>query len=149
MIKKELLLLANERLQVRIEELTKQVSELKDINSEQTITIKNLTLDNKQLLDKADHKETIIKKYQISRGIISLEGGSTISREKKLKKIAMKNKIDDRKRKKSIYGILKNKYRYNLSQTEIKFLESINHRNAITPKQFEWYNSIAKRGKIT
>lgn len=145
MIKKDLLLLANERLQVRIEELTKQVSELKDTNSEQTLTIKNLTLDKNDLITKIKYKEKIITQYQNSNPVPTK--ANLVHNAKIIKSIKRKGKKNDNKRKKSIYGILKNKYRYNLSQAEIKFLESINHSNAITPKQQSWYNGIKERGK--
>lgn len=142
---KDELMKANLELQSRIKDQNKIISELKDEVSELKILNNTLTLDKNQLLKKINYKEQILTQYQNKKPI--KEKVNLYSNKKVLRKIDKKNKSDYSKRKKIIYGILKNKSRYNVSQTEVKFLESIRNKKDITPKQQTWYSTIVDRGK--
>ena len=144
MTKKELIK-ANLELQSRIMNQNKIISELNNELSQLKISNKVLTLDNNDLLEKIHYKEQIIIQYQNNKPIkerVNLDNNTGV-----LKKITRKNKNNYSKRKKMIHGILKNKSRYNVSQTEVKFLEGIKNKEAITPKQQTWYSTIVNRIK--
>lgn len=144
-MKKEKLIKANLELQSRISKLEAEISKLKIRNSELSIENDSLTLTNNTLVRKLDNKEKVIKKYQNIKPTV--ERVNLVSNLKALKNIDNKNKVNLKDRQKKIYGILKNQVRYNLTQTEIKFLTSIKNIKQLTPKQQSWYNDIVQKGK--
>ena len=130
--------LANVELQKRIALLQKENLQLKKSQGDIIIQQNKLAAENISLLHKLAHKEKIIKNYQILAKIPSVPNPTKPKSKKKDKVIS---------REKMIYGILRNKSKYMLSNTEEQFLISIQKLKVISQKQFDWLDSIKKRLK--
>jgi hypothetical protein len=132
---------ANKELQERIAQLQKENLQLKKSHGDIVIQHNKLVAENISLLHKLSHKEKILKNYQILARIPSVSN-STVPIKPKSKK---KDKVISRE--KMIYGILRNKSKYRLSDIEEQFLISIQKLKVISQKQFDWLDSIKKRVK--
>lgn len=131
---------ANEELQRRIKDLEQQVTSLKRENGDLQTFHNKLFAEVVDLKSKIAYKEEVIRRYQ-------LDGNITSTKDKPIKRVTKPSTKPQKvqSRKKAIYGILKNKTRYQLNDIEIKFLTDIQHNNTLSQKQFDWLESIKKR----
>lgn len=133
---------ANEELQRRIKDLQQQVVTLKRENGDLQTSHNRIFAEVLDLKSKITYKEEVIRRYQLDGNITSTKGKPI---KKAGKPSSKAQKVQSRK--KVIYGILKNKTRYQLKDIEIKFLTDIQHNNNLSQKQYDWLESIKKRLK--
>jgi septal ring factor EnvC (AmiA/AmiB activator) len=128
--------LANKRLQLRIKELEQEV-----------ITLKGRLSDSQIQLNRAHSKIAEIKEVKVAKQVKKDLSNKivVISHSNPNKPLTLKQKL--KKRQKTIYGILKNPTKYNLSDIEKSFLVSIENTNTLSQKQYDWLESIKKRLK--
>ena len=133
---------ANEELQRRIKDLREEVAILRRENGDLQSSHTKLSAEVSDLKSKVSYKEEVIRRYQLDGNIVS-------TKAKPVRNVSKSTSKPQRvqSRKKSIYGILKNKTRYGLSDIEIKFLTDIKDCSNISQKQFDWLDSIKKRLK--
>ena len=129
---------ANRELQERIAQLQKENLQLKKLHGDILMHQKKLVAENLSLLQKLSHKEKILKNYQILAKIPSVPNSTKPKSTKKAKVVS---------REKLIYGILHNKTKYRLNNTEEQFLTSIQKLKVISQKQHDWLENIKKRVK--
>ena len=128
--------LANKRLQLRIQELEQEV-----------ITLKGRISDSQIQLNRAHSKIAEIQEAKVAKQVKKDLSNKiiVISHSNPNKPLTLKQKL--KKRQKTIYGILKNPTKYNLSDIEKSFLVSIENTNTLSQKQYDWLESIKKRLK--
>jgi len=127
--------LANKRLQLRIKELEQELITIKEKLSNSQIQLNRAHSKIAEIREIKAAKEV---KKDTSKKIVVISHGSP-------NKGLMTDKQKIKKRQKTIYGILKNPIKYNLSEVEKNFLVSIENIKTLSQKQYDWLESIKKR----
>lgn len=128
--------LANKRLQSRLIEMVEEKDKVSRELSSATQSIKSLNEEVRSLKKKLHISEKENNRLR-----------STKPSTDKVTMIATKSPLKDKNVTKVVNKILSNRGKYNLSQSDLRFLKSIRNLNRLSEKQDAWLLGINLRAK--